>query len=212
MSKKSIDDLIGNLTQDLKPVKPMPCPVMRILPWIIATSVYVFILVYLTGVRHDAIAALGKPVFLFEIGLMAYIAISAAIASSFLSVPDMKGQQWVLTSSLTAFGVFMGWTVIRMFTEGFQTPQMHMDHCMGEGVFMAIIPVAALIFYMKRGCTTRPVMTAFMNVLAITGIGYIGLRFTCSMDVVEHATITHLLPYVVLGTLCGVLARRVYKW
>ncbi len=211
-SEKNIDSLIGDLTQDLKLVKCMGCPARRIIPWILAAALYTACAVYFIGIRHDVNTLFESPIFAFEILLMSFIGIMAALSSSYLSVPDMCGKQWLVPTTLTSLGIFAAWCIIRGAIEGMYMPQIHLDHCMGEGAFMAIIPVAILIFMMKQGTTTRPILMSFMNVLSITALGYVALRFTCSSDTIAHATISHLVPYTVFGAVLGIMARKLYKW
>lgn len=212
MSEQSIDDLIGNLTDELEPVKKLSHPLTRALPWLVAACVYVALVVSNVGIRPDFIAQTQNTVYAFEILLAAFIAITATLASVFLSVPDMRGQKWLLTTVLTSAGVFTLWTALRGIKEGMYLPQLELDHCMGEGMFMAIVPLTVLLFMMRNGTTTRPTMMTTMNMLAAGSLGYIGLRITCVMDGVQHVTVSHLLPYLLLGGILGMLARRLYSW
>lgn len=211
-SDQNIESLIGTLTNELKPVKRMPHPALRIIPWILAASLYTACCVYFIGVRHDVNTLFENPIFTFELALMAFTGIAAAFASAFLSVPDMRGQKWLIPTTFTAIGIFSAWCVIRVAIEGLHMPQLHLDHCMGEGAFMAIIPVAILLFMMKQGTTTHPILMGLMNVISITALGYVALRFTCTLDTIGHATLSHLVPYVLLGAGIGIISRRFYKW
>ncbi len=211
-SDQNIESLIGNLTNELKPIKRIPHPAARIIPWILAATLYTSCCIYFIGVRHDVNTLFENPIFAFELVLMGAIGISAAFTSAFLSVPDMRGQKWLIPTTFTALGIFAGWSFLRGAIEGMYMPQLHLDHCMGEGAFMAIIPVAILLFMMKQGTTTHPFLMAIMNVVSITALGYVALRFTCSSDTIAHATISHLIPYILMGAGMGAIARRFYKW
>jgi len=208
----TIEDCINGLCDDLAPVKRLRHPLLRIAPWIVVSMLYVSVLVFHEGLRADIGHKLYDPAFLFEITLMAFIGISAACASSFMCVPDMRGHKWLIIMPFNGLALFAIWSLIRVRTEGLHMPQLHMDHCMGEGVFMAIVPVTILMFMMRKGSPIRPYMCAFMNIIAAMALGYTGLRFTCMMDTVGHATVSHLIPYVLLGALLGLGARKIYKW
>lgn len=206
------DDLINNLTQEAKPVKCLKKPLYRIIPWIAAAILYSACAAYFIGMRHDATTIIKDPSFIFEILLVIYIGVSAALASAYLAVPDMCQKKWLVTTNLTATGIFAVWCVIKWYGEGMFIPHVDFGHCMTEGAFMAILPVAILIFMMKQGMTTHPILMGYMNVISITAIGYVALRFTCSADSISHGTISHLLPYVLLGAAMGIIARKLYKW
>jgi len=212
MSEENFNKFIDGLADDLEPVKPLAHPLQRILPFFIFAVMYVGALVYFVGVRHDILNKFSDPSFLIENALMVFILVTAGLSSSFLSVPDMRGQKWLIALPFTGIGVFCVWSLIRAYTEGLHMPQLHLDHCMGEGVFMAVVPLTMVLFMMKKGATTRPRLTALMNLVFAAGLGYVGLRFTCMMDTVGHATISHLLPYLAIGTLMGMAAKKLYKW
>ena len=209
---KKYDDLINGLAEDLKPVKCLRHPLWRITPWIIGAIIYTACSIYFIGLRHDFATALKNPIFLFEVILMIYIGVTAAISSAYLSVPDMCQKKWLIASNITAIAAFMLWCALQWVTDGMYIPPIDMGHCMGEGAFIAIIPIALLIFMMKQGMTTHPYLMASMNIIAITALGYVTLRCTCAADSLAHATISHLIPYILIGAALGIAARKIYKW
>jgi len=208
----NLNSLVNALSEDLKPIEKARHPLVYTLPWLIITAIFAFIAVKHIGVRHDAIEKLHDSVFLFEITVVAALALSATIASAYLMAPDMRGKKWLIPVTLTISFVFAMWNFIKSYTEGFQSPQLRFDHCMQEGMFMALIPMMALIFFVRSGATTKPIIMGAMNLLAGASVAYIGLRFTCVMDTVGHVLILHLTPYIVLGGVIGLIARRLYKW
>jgi hypothetical protein len=124
----------------------------------------------------------------------------------------MRGHKWLLSLPFAGVAVFTIWNIVHLTSADMVMPKLHMDHCMGEGAFMSSIPLAVLFFLVRKGTTTRPVLMAVMNVISVTAISYIGLRFTCAMDTVGHATISHVIPYVIIGIALGMAARKLYKW
>ncbi|MEZ5813402.1 MAG: NrsF family protein [Alphaproteobacteria bacterium] len=212
MDEQNLDKLIDGLTGELEPVKPLAHPFLRILPFFVVSILYVAALVFLVGLRPDIGDKFSDPAWMFETFLMGFTAISAGIAATFLCVPDACGKKWMIAPPLTALGIFAVWSAFRAISEGLHMPQLHMDHCMGEGVFMAAIPMTMLLFMIRRGATTKPGLSCLMNITAAGALGYIGLRFTCMMDTVGHATVSHLIPYLLIGAAMGIAARKLYKW
>lgn len=212
MSDKNVDDLIASLSDGLEPIKKAKHPLFYTLPWLLIALAFSVYIIYRVGIRHDALEKLNDPVFLFETILVAALGGCAAISSGYLMIPDMREKKWLISVAGTIAVVFLLWNVVKSFAEGLHLPQLSFDHCMREGLFIAFIPMMALIFFMRAGATTRPVVMALMNILAGSSIAYIGLRFTCSMDTVGHSTILHLTPYIVIGSIIGLIARRLYKW
>ncbi|MBL4805463.1 MAG: DUF1109 family protein [Alphaproteobacteria bacterium] len=207
-----IDDLIGKLSEELKPVKPMAHPLIQAIPYVLISFAYMAVVVFYVGIRGDWEEKLGDAPFMLEIFMMGFLAVSAMITAIYLTIPDMRGDKWILAIPFTLLASFFVMVFIRSFTEGVTMPKIHYDHCMGEGGYMTIIPLAVLLFLTKRGATTRPYLSALMTIFAIAGLGYVGLRFTCSMDTIGHAVISHMIPYIVIGSLLGIGAKKIYKW
>jgi hypothetical protein len=210
--ENDIDDLIGKLSEDLEPVKPLPHPLLQAVPYTIIAFGYMAATAYFVGIRPDLADKLGDAAFMVEIFLMGFLSLTAIITAIYLTIPDMRGDKWLIAVPFTILGAFMTWIAIRSYTEGVYMPKLHMDHCMGEGGYMTIIPLAVLFFLTKRGATTRPYLSSVMTILSVAGLGYVGLRFTCMMDTVGHATIGHMIPYIVIGSLLGMGAKKIYKW
>ena len=75
------------------------------------------------------------------------------------------------------------------------------------------IPFLALIYLSAKGHTTQPYWSMTMNVMAVSALGWIGLRLTCSMyDSMTYGFIHYLLPFAILGAAVGFFARKLFKW
>lgn len=210
--RKSIDEMIDELSGGLRPAKPLAHPVMRIIPFLTVSIIYVGLLVYFTGIRRDINEKLLDPAFMIEIVLMGLTTLSAGIAVSYMSIPDMRGAKWITIAPFITLGLFCLWNLARALSEGLHMPHLHLDHCMGEGIFMSVIPLTMLIMLIRGGATTHPFLSVLMSALTAAGLGYLTLRFTCAMDTVGHATISHLIPYVVIGIVLAFGARKLFKW
>ncbi len=204
---------IDQLTDDLVETKPLMHPIKRGVIWLIVASIYAYGCVMFLGVRHDLMNALTtNSAYLFEIVLMSAIAISAGLGSLFLCVPDMRGKNWLKALAPTLAAVFISWSVIRANIEGLHLQGLHWDHCFVDSMLIGALPAALIMFFTMRGATIYPRTQAIFNITAIAAIGYLGLRITCSMDTVGHAGIYHLAPFIVIGLLIGILAKRIFRW
>lgn len=212
MSERSIDDVIRGLTEDLEPVKRIEHPLVRIAPFIVGGIIYVWFMVYYIGLRADYEQKLTEINFLFENASMALVGLSAALCAAWLCVPDMRGQKWMIATPFAFLSVFVIWTALRATTEGLTLPTVHFDHCMENGLWMAAVPAGIMAYISTRGATTKPLLSATMTVMSVTAFAYVGLRFTCMMDAIGHATIYHLIPFATLGTLVGLAAYRIFRW
>jgi len=212
MSTKDIAALIDGLADDLKPAKPLMHPFWRVLLVFGGVMAYVSFSVVLIGVRGNWAEQLHQPQFVFETVMALALSFSAAIASAWLSVPDMRGQNWVLTVPLSILTVFCFWNVLYGVLSPHDINPILWSHCTTDGIILGFIPTVLAVGMARGGATTRPYMMALMNVLVVAGIGYLGLRFTCPVDTFGHAFVHHLMPFVALGALFGFLARYLYRW
>jgi hypothetical protein len=212
MTEPVYNSLIENLTQDLKPVRPLAHPVVRILPWVFLTLMYITVAGFIHGYRTDISEKLQEYPFVFEVGLALFIALSAAFASAWLSIPDARGRSGLTAVPLAGLFVFCALFVFRLVTETYDYSYFSLAHCLGSGVLMGLIPGAFLCFMMKKGATTRPHMMSLMNILAVGFAGYIGLRLTCPLDSAMDGTFHHLLPFIIGGLGFGALAQKIYRW
>lgn len=207
-----LDAVIDALADDLQPVRPFYHPVMRMLPRFLLIAVYIIVIILAMGVRSDFIEKLGSAVFLFEILLMGCVGLSALAASAWLSVPDIRGQRWVVALPFAFLFAFGLWDVARIFEEGMPLNAIHWSHCWEIGLLVAAVPAALVVFLARGGATTHPVLMSVMNVIGFAGLPYVALRVTCNIDTVEHSTFIHMLPFVIIGVVGGLSSRYIYRW
>lgn len=208
-----IDNLIGGLSEDLKPVKPMAHPFMRVLPLIIVSTVYVGTMIFLIGPRNDWMPKMYNELsYMFEFGLAFSIFVSAAIALAWLGVPDMRGQQWLKAVPVTLTGVFLFWAFLRGVYEWDQPLRFELRNCSIDGLFMTVLPVFILTFASRKGSTTQPRWSSFMAILSFSGLGWAGLRLTCTANTFMQSLVVHFIPFVLIGLVFGLFARRIFRW
>ncbi len=209
---KNVENLIDHLSAELKPVPVLAHPLRRTLPWVLMAAVYVAGVLSFLGLRPDLAEKLTQGSYLFEISVMGFISLSAVLCSSWLCVPDMRGNKWLPAIPLAGLAVFLVWTVVMGVLEGVHMPPPHWDHCFESGILMGFIPMVAMVFLARKGATTRPVTMSLMNTLSVGALGYVGLRLVCPTDTIGHAFFYHLFPFVILGLVAGLAARRLYRW
>lgn len=176
------------------------------------TTLYIAAVVFFIGVRHDFATVIAIPIFQFELGLMLAVAISAAMASFWMRVPDMRGHQWMVAVPLSILFAYALWEGTNLLDTGMALPHRAWHHCAGESLLMIALPVLAMVFMGRKGSTTRPRLMGLMNAIAVSSAGYIGLRITCGAESMTHIGPFHILPYLVLGVVLGLAARRLYRW
>lgn len=213
MSLDKLDALINNLSDELEEVKPLCHPLTRMFPLLLVSFTYVLAVIALLGLRDDWMLKMFHDIqFLFEFVLALSVSVSAGLALGWLSIPDMRGQKWVLAVPFTLTAVFMFWALLRMLFEVDDHFHFQLNHCTLDGIFMLILPIGVLTFFSRRGATTHPHLSALMTVLSFSGLAWAGLRLTCGADSFSHAFLMHFVPFIAIGVLFGIFARKIFRW
>ena len=209
-----LDNLVNELGERLEPVKPLSHPVLRLLPFFAGVLAYVGAVVAVLGVRGDIAAKLHEGAFLFESGLVLSLSVVAAMAASWLTIPDLRGQKWLLAVPFSLFAVFMFWIGAAAYDEGTHIPDdLYWHSCVTKDLLVGILPAVVMVFFSRAGgTTTHPLLSAAMNILFVGGAGWLALRVVCPNDTIAHTFFYHFMPFIFIGAVLGMLARRLYRW
>lgn len=211
--KTDIDGLIGDLSDELQPVKPMENPFILMVPFILFCALYVIGIVSILGLRADLMPKMMSDfTFFFEFGLSIMIFISATFALGWLSIPDLGGREWVKAVPVSLLMVFLFWAALRVIYEMDNHFEFALSHCNLNGLFMIFFPIVALVYSVRKGATTQPGWSAFMTILAFSALGWGALRFTCGADNFAHSFLIHFIPFVVLGVTVGLFSKKIFRW
>jgi|GEM_PF-984943 len=217
MSKtEKTDDLINSLCGDLEPQK-VSSPYRHIFVWALLSIIYIIGIVLYLELAVDLSDYMSRASFIFEAGLVSAIFVSAALASSWLSFPDCIQRGWMKVIATTLFAIFVLWIFANGVEEGIRegvnlSESFFISSC-SRGLFVEIIPFVALVFLGARGCTTQPYWSMTMNIMAVSALGWIGLRLTCPMyENMTYGFMHYLLPFCILGAAIGFFSRKIFKW
>lgn len=210
--EETLDSMIESLAGDLAPVKCMGAPMWRAVQWAGFAVVYMAVVLWGMGVREDIAARLQDADFLYETFVLSLIAVSAACASVWLCVPDAKGRKWIVVVPFTLTGSLALWLCLHGCWDLLKMMNVHFSLCLCQCLILAALPAFLIVFMSSRGTTTHPYLMASMNVMAGGAFACIGLRFVCDNEALDHTLLYHVLPFVSIGLLIGVFARRIYKW
>ncbi len=213
MREKNLDHFINELAEDLKPVKPLAHPLIRIAPLIVVSTLYVGAMIMMLGPRDDFMPKMMHDIdYVFEILLSLSIFISGTLALGWMSIPGMRGQAWMKAVPVTLAGVFALWAILRIMFEWDEPLVFKLQNCSIDGLLMTCLPVVALVLTSRQGATTQPGLTSFITVLAFSGLGWAGLRFTCGAGTFLQSFVIHFIPFVLMGVLFGLFAKRIFRW
>lgn len=210
--KTNTDELIAQLCGGLEPVKPR-CPYRRISVWLLLSVAYIVGVIAYLGLKVDIQEHLTNAAFLFEMSMAVAILITSALASSWLSFPDCIQRDWMKIIAVTLFSSFLMWVIANGVEEGVNVQSIFFLSSCSRGLAVEFIPFIALIYLSAKGNTTQPYWSMAMNVMAVSALGWIGLRLTCSMyDSMTYGFLHYLLPFAILGAGIGFFARKLLKW
>ncbi len=210
--KQDTSQLIESLSDDLTKIKPMAHPLKRAIPWVILTVIYIISVVYYLGIRGDFASKLHDPIYVFELSHALAISISAVICSLWLCVPDMREQKWMIAVPLSLFATFIVWVLLKSTLDMHKTFTLDWGHCHEDSILFGVVPALAILFISIKGRTTHPNLISLMSAISVGGLGYMGLRITCASDDIGHLCVYHILPYLLLGLLVTIFAKRIYRW
>ena len=206
------DEFIESLTDKLEPVNRLRSPFYRFWPTLLLSLFYAALVVWGLGLRPDLAFKINDPDFIFELVLSGSTFVSALFFCMICAVPDLRGQKWVLSIPVTLFALIFLWLGLRAMFE--ETGHIHISgsHCIEDGILLGAVPAAILVYMIRRGATTTPWLSVGMIALAAGMLGWSALRLTCPLDHVGHILITHLLPFLIVGTALGLVGGRFLKW
>ena len=206
------ENIINKLCNDLETVKPLPHPLLRAQPWLMLIIGYIIIASSFIGIRPDIATISQKTTFIFEVLISAAIGISAFIATFWSTIPDMRGEKWIISIPFAFLTIFSLWMISRIISE-----EMHIHHydwhsCFGKGLLLTTIPIALSVFIAKKAATTHAYLTTSLSALSASAFGFIALRLTCMVETIEHCVLHHITPFLLVGIVVVTLAKRLYKW
>jgi len=210
---ETVDDLVSQLCADHKEIKPLGCALKRSFVLIFSIIAYNLIAIQFDNVRHNIDVLLSNEFFFFELILVLSIGIMATIASSYLMIPDMKRQKWLLTVPVVLLGVFLLWILTSFLGQGYESEYIGINQtCFLDGVIYATFPTLLMILIVRRGASTHRNWQTLMATLSAIPFGWISLRFVCTVDNASHIFIDHVFPFVLIGIGLSMFSRKLFSW
>ncbi len=209
-----LDNFVDRLVEDHQPVALEPNPLLKMLPLLFGVIGYMLCVTLLIGLRDNWQATLtGSLTYQLELSLSFMVGVTGMLAAGWLRIPHTKGQRWVVLVALLCGAAFIIFELFRLITEGITFATMaSFIECYQHSIYLAVLPTIVLVMTQRSGSTTHPYLSALMGVFAITGFAWIGLRITCGYDLAGHNAIVQLSPFMLLGMVMGIGAKRLYRW
>jgi hypothetical protein len=197
----SIDQLIGVLGADLKPVRRLPPPALRALGWLAVVGAIGVALASFADI-HAIIRRLtaAPDIWLASVG-SALTAVLAAFAVFQLSLPDRKAA-WALLP-LPAVAIWIGASGIGCLRQWVvpDTPPATLQETESCVIFILSVslPLSILLFAMlRRACALQPNLAAVIGGLACASAAATLLNFIHPYDAAATDLIVHACAVAVV--------------
>jgi len=206
-------ELINALSANAAPVRRVR-PLARAWLWTLIAALVLVLLGISQGVRPDLVDRLQQPSFGIGIGASALTAILAAVAASFLSLPD-RSRLWSLLPlpalalwlSTIAYGCVVSWVGL---APGSVT-LAEIARCFATLLVTSVPLSIALLFMLRHGALVRPEAVASCGSLAVAGITATALTLFHDLDATVMVLIWNVGAAALIVGLAGVFGRRMLR-
>jgi hypothetical protein len=205
-----------NLIQRLAtagPRKPLAHPVITAGKWLLAVSMYVIVIAVFSDVRPDLGMKRHQPMFVMELVGMLATSVTAALAASWLALPDVGQRPWI---RYLPFLPLLLLAVMLLEEMGpadaiplIECVKLQRYDCIIRIVLFSLLPAAWLFGTIQRAAPTRCCWAGSMAALSVASFGYILLRLVDPNDDPSQLIVWHFLP-VLIVTMIGMAVGRVY--
>lgn len=178
------DDLIAALAADSRTEPPMRALLWPLLALALATAVLGLGLVL--GFRQDLLASLGHPVSVMRFVLTAALGVTALRLALVLARPEGRSlaRLWPLALPVAAALGMLVWAYAATPAEGRMMAVVGktMVYCLVTIPLLSVLPVAAILFALRRGAPTAPALAGFAAGLAGGGLAAMTYALHCTED------------------------------
>lgn len=207
-------DLIEQLTADAAPVRRLRAPTWRALGWLAIAAVVIAALTAILGMRPGLLAALRDPGFALGRGAALATAITGALATFQLSLPDRSGRWLILPLPFAAlwlgtmgYGCLAG--LITVGPDGFHLGPG--DACF-RIILLTSLPLGVVLFAMVRHAgPVRPIATAVAAGLTLAAVAEGGLTLYHDVESSLTDVLAHLIAVALVIALSTSGARTVFR-
>jgi hypothetical protein len=203
--------LIEELTRESCKTRPM-CTWRCGLGWMLFSGTFLYYVMLWFGVRSDLLLRFENPVFKLEILSALVTGLTAALAASWLSTPDVKQQAWPywLPFIPLVILVYALAKQVMISTEGYNTANI--QQILFSLILCVVVPGVTLFAILKRAATTRFKWVACMSTIAIFSFSHTALRLMYNVDQSDVLLNYLILPNLLLSLIISLVGTRSLRW
>ena len=191
--------------------KPLPHPLARSGWRLLITLIAGIISVSYLGMREDLLSKIDEYVFVVEIVLMIALTVSAAIAASYLALPDCHQIPYIrflpFIPGILFIGCFCNYFVNNDFMSMQESIQLSEFECIMRFIGTSLPPAILIFMSMRKDATTYGFWAAGLTGVSVVSFAYLQLRIVHDMDDPMGLLIWHVIPALTLMLLAAVLGR-----
>lgn len=195
------EQLIDKLAADLKPVRPLPCPLHRaaVASTVVLLCVFGAIFAFTHGFRPDLRDKMGQAGYLSQNLSILLAGLMAAFATFRLSVPDTRIRPAVYALLAGATGIWLVHIAAMTLEGGWHNIEVSERNCLTDLALFMVVPIAAVTFMLTRSAPIWRGWAGYAAVLSIGSFGALGMRMICPNDAAGHLLVWHFMPVLVFA-------------
>lgn len=193
------ENLIQELTQELKPVKRLESPLKRLVRFA-GVAVFCFLgALSILGVREDLNEVFSNPAFLLQAIILFALTILSGLSALILSVPGEERSPIVRWIPILVFVLWAGTLGSLLFLVEDAGPVGRGLNCIRDILVFGALPGAVLFIMVRKATTFKFGWSGFLLLLSVASLGALGTQFVCRNDSPLHLLVWHFLPVALAG-------------
>lgn len=211
------DDLINQLSRDLKPVRPVLTPGKFVVFFSALSALVVLVGVSIFHTREDLVSRIAAPSYLGDLLCPFLFTLCAIVLIARLSVPGRGRGAFFSLALASSVIVYFAIEIGRSFLLNRSDFSAGLDvagaKCYLMVLLLAAFPVAALVISLLRRAPTRPLTVGLLIALAGIGCGEIAIALHCPIDNAVHISLWHIVLPVLTAAATGTFVlSRLIRW
>lgn len=210
------DELISNLASTLTPVRRLKPPGVRMLFWLLISTLYVGLGITFFGVRADFRTKLLDAQFLLDTVAILAVSIASAGTAFYLSVPGRKEDGRLSRIVWLSAAFWTAYFVLSMFIQSAHQGSLDMNAGAGrlcvESIFeLGIVPAVCIFIMIRKAAPLELGKAGAFSMLAAVALAGFATQWICQYDFPLHFLVWHVLPITTLSVLGIVLGKRFFR-
>lgn len=211
------EDLISQLTGDLKPVRAPEKAFVFALKWTLASFVMIAAVIGLLSFRGDLQARLQTASTIWEILSFVALLFSALLLASWTSSPGRETKNGYSRLLLGVLALCALVNFVGLFGLSSELIAMGMDmlgsNCTLVAMAVGILTGAMFTYKLRQGASTNPLKSGAIIGLAALGAGGVAITLHCGSANGMHILMWHFLtPFAAMVLLGMVIGKKIFRW